>query len=172
MTEYALFLRGINVGGNRKVTMADLRAYLKGLGFENVRTLLTSGNVLFTGTAEDPTATLAAGLAERFGFKIGTLLRKQEEIMTMVRDDPFADVNMTPATRAYVSFLAKPPVDERPGVINAHFQILQVTTATVYSVVELTPDWGTTESMAVLEKRFGTDITTRNWNTVHKLALM
>ena len=45
--KYVLLLRGINVGGNKKVPMAELKKALAALGFENIKTLLNSGNVVF-----------------------------------------------------------------------------------------------------------------------------
>ena len=58
---WAALLKGVNVGGNRKLPMADLRAFLEGLGLDDVKTLLASGNAVFDAGEKDA-ATLEARL--------------------------------------------------------------------------------------------------------------
>jgi uncharacterized protein (DUF1697 family) len=66
MARYAAFLRGINVGGNKKVPMAKLASEFLTMGFENVKTLLASGNVIFEGEKED-TKKIEARIAKKLG---------------------------------------------------------------------------------------------------------
>lgn len=71
---YAVLLRGINVGGHRKVPMAELRSLLEGLGHENVRTHLQSGNAVITTGGGAPegelTAAIEGAIEDRFGFRV------------------------------------------------------------------------------------------------------
>lgn len=72
---YVALLRGINVGGNNPVKMAELAQVLTGVGHRDVRTYINSGNVVFTADQEPSESGLEALLAERFGFGIPVLVR-------------------------------------------------------------------------------------------------
>jgi uncharacterized protein (DUF1697 family) len=171
---YVAFLRGINVGGHHKISMGDLRQAFAGLGFQNVKTVLASGNVRFETPREDAgalSAEIAARLRETFGYEIAVILRTGEQIQALVDSDPFAGIEVTPETRRYVTFLPeKPraalqlPYESEDG----SFRILRITGSEVCSVLNVTQTRSVDE-MAVLEKEFGKQITTRNWNTVLKL---
>jgi len=86
-------LRGINVGGARKVPMADLRDVATSLGWTDVATHLQSGNLLFTAQGSDVelSKTLSAALKERFSMHIDVVVRTGEEVHRLVRGHPFAD---------------------------------------------------------------------------------
>jgi len=171
---YVAFLRGINVGGNKKVPMAALKKAFEKLGYGNVRTVLNSGNVAFE--AKDGTAVSAKGLsatlAKDFGFEIPVLLRTRSQLEKLAQAEPFKGVKLTPETRLYVTFLdgkAKTRLKIPYASPDFPFRILKVTPGEVLSVVVLSAKGGTIEAMAVLEKEFGKDLTTRNWNTVQKM---
>src|SRR5688572_4013562 len=68
--QYVALLRGINVGTAKRVAMADLRALVEGLGYQNVRTLLNSGNVVFGGPSASPGA-VAARIERAFEGRLG-----------------------------------------------------------------------------------------------------
>jgi uncharacterized protein (DUF1697 family) len=99
-------LRGINLGAKRRVAMADLRALLGELGFTDVRTVLASGNAIFTG--EVTREQLEAALEERFKMKIDVVLRTMDELRAIVAADPFAHEVDNP-TRYFVVFLDHEP---------------------------------------------------------------
>lgn len=86
-------LRGINVGGARKVPMADLRDVATGLGWSDVATHLQSGNLLFRAEGSDVelSATLTVALRERFGIDVDVVLRSGEVLRRLVENHPFAD---------------------------------------------------------------------------------
>lgn len=89
-TQIAL-LRGVNVGGHRKVPMADLRKLAKELGFIDAQTHLASGNLIF-GTeslAKDSEARLEAGIQEMFGFEVEVIVLTLEELLTVHGQNPF-----------------------------------------------------------------------------------
>jgi uncharacterized protein (DUF1697 family) len=92
MTTYIGLLRGINVGGNKMVAMADLRALIAGLGFADVTTLLQSGNVVFRGPASataDLERTLEAALEKRLGMRVEFHVRTGAEWHRVVAGNPF-----------------------------------------------------------------------------------
>lgn len=171
MTKYVTFLRGINVGGNKKVPMSDLKKTFESIGFANVRTLLNSGNVIFEGSGTNA-ETLEKELKSQFGFDIPVILRTIDQIQKLINSNPFRGIVVTPDTRLYITFLGIKPESslkipyESP---DRNFKILKVTEGEIVSVLTLSPTFKTTEAMGFLEKEFGKKITTRNWNTVTKL---
>ncbi len=170
------FLRGINVGGHHKIPMPDLKAAFESMGFRNVRTVLASGNVVFEPTgkkAEDLEGTIARGLAGAFGFPVPVLLRSVREIADLVAADPFKGLAPGADAKLYVTFLPR----DRPGASRAKLpappkgaRIVSVRPGEICSAVALSRGVGTPELMAFLEKSLGRDVTTRNWQTVTKLA--
>ncbi len=175
MNAFVGFLRGINVGGHRKIKMDELRGVFAAMGFEQVSTLLASGNVLFRASednAEHLTQQVETGLEAAFGYSIGVLVRSEAQIRALAQAEPFAGIEVTPDTRLYVSFLSVPPKDaSMAGYVSPDggFRILRVSPGEVCSMLTLSPEMRTTEAMGVLEKTFGKKITTRNWNTVEKI---
>lgn len=174
--KYVLLLRGINVGGHKKVPMADLKKTLADLGFENTQTLLNSGNVVFETkqpNEKELVEKISGQLKKTFGFEIPTLVRDFEEIKTLIDLDPFRKVNVDKNTRLYVSFLPEkiesnlklPYVSEKKD-----FRILLKTDREIFSVLQL-ESFKSVDAMAFLEKEYGKNMTTRNWNTIKKIAL-
>ncbi|MFC2103556.1 DUF1697 domain-containing protein, partial [Bacteroidota bacterium] len=106
--KYVAFLRGINVGGHHKVPMADLRKELGKLDFENIETLLNSGNIIFEAVSdneENLEKKISVHLEKSFGFPIPVIVRKSEMIYELINNNPFKDVQLTKDIRLYVSFL-------------------------------------------------------------------
>lgn len=171
---YVAFLRGINVGGHHKVPMVDLRNELEKLGFENVLTLLNSGNVIFdaiSDNTEELEKTISEHLEKFFGFSIPTILRKSEVIYRLLDKDPFKDVLLTKDIRLYVSFLRKDVETDLPLPCtsdDSSFKIIDKIDKTIVSVLDVSVS-KTPKAMAVVERYFGKDITTRNWNTIKRI---
>src|SRR3954451_12906051 len=90
MPRLVALLRGINLGAKRRVAMADLRTLAEDLGYTDVRTVLQSGNLVFTGAAKDARGKLEAALEERFGFEVDVVLRTMDELRAASEHDPFA----------------------------------------------------------------------------------
>ncbi|WP_304450956.1 DUF1697 domain-containing protein [Nocardiopsis sp. YSL2] len=91
MTRYVAFLRGINVGGHRRLPMADLRDLLTGLGYTDTATYVQSGNaVLSTGTddGEAVASAITAAVRERFGMDVPTVVRSAERMRAVVAANP------------------------------------------------------------------------------------
>jgi len=175
MIKYVAFLRGINVGGHKAVKMEELKKAFEALGFENVKTLLASGNVLFEAphaSASTLAKKIESKLETAFGHEIGVLIRKIEELQRLAEANPFAGVKVTPQTRLYVTFLSEKPKSglkipyESP---DKSFKIIRATGSEVCSVLTLSPNSRTVDLMSILEKEFGRKVTTRNWNTIEKI---
>ncbi len=174
MTRYVAFLLGINVGGHKPVKMEELKKTFESMGFQNVKTLLASGNVLFetpeTGT-DNLIKQIEGKLEKEFGHETGVLLRTIEKIQNLTNAVPFKSIKVTPQTKFYVTFLSeklsalKIPYES----IGKEIKIVHVSASEVCSILTLSPNQGTTDLMRVLEKEFGRKVTTRNWNTVAKI---
>jgi uncharacterized protein (DUF1697 family) len=108
MARLVALLRGINLGAKRRVPMGDLRELIAELGYEDVRTVLQSGNVIFTGAKAKARETLEAGLADRYGFTVDVVLRTMDELHAAVENEPFGD-EATDLTRSFVVFLPSKP---------------------------------------------------------------
>src|SRR3954452_24201246 len=109
VTKYVALLRGINVGGHRRVPMADLRCWLRGLGFEDVATLSQSGNAVFGGperpTVEIEAAIEAVILAEA-GFAVTVMVRTADELRAVFEGNP---LEVRDAAKSAVAFLVTDP---------------------------------------------------------------
>ena len=83
MTVFISLLRGINVGGHKRIAMTDLVQLCTSLGFDNVRTYLQSGNVLFGSPERDPgrlSAMISENISAKFGFSVNVILRTSDEL--------------------------------------------------------------------------------------------
>lgn len=173
----AALLRGVNVGGHM-VKMADLKIVLESVGLKNVKTLLASGNGLFDYEGKDQASVLERKieliLKKNFGFDIPVILRSEDELLKLVKSDPFKGIKVTPQTRLYVTFLKRAQKAKTikipystPG---GEFRILKVTPTEIISVLQLEEGKRTPDLMNIIEKEFGKEVTTRNWNTVLRLT--
>lgn len=177
MTKYVALLRGINVGGNKKIPMADLKKLMEKSGYKNVKTLLASGNVIFDASEKDIVklrGTIEKFLEKHFGFAIPTLLRTHEDVVALVQSAPFKSVAVTDNTRLYATFLSEKSkrtlkLPYKPS--KEKFTVLSSTGHEVFSIFEFVPGVDTPKVMEFLEKEYGKNVTTRNWNTVQKLVL-
>ena len=169
------FLRGVNVGGHKKIAMAALKSAFESMGFRNVRTVLASGNVVFEASGKDPhlDRTISRGLEKAFGFPVKVVLRTVRELRVLVASDPFKSVPADPNVRLYVTFLAQ----RTPGSFRLFLpaspkgvRIVRVTPGEIFSIVMLSPGVGTPDLMAFLERAIGSEVTTRNWQTVIRLG--
>ncbi len=93
MTKHVAFLRGVNLARRRRVGSAELRTLFEELGFQDVNTFRTSGNVIFAAERE-PLPRMAEriekGLAEALGFEVASFLRTESEIRAIAHHRPFA----------------------------------------------------------------------------------
>jgi uncharacterized protein (DUF1697 family) len=173
---YAAFLRGINVGGNVIIKMADLKTAFERMGFGQARTILASGNILFESQRRNSQAIaeeIAAGLKTAFGRDIGAIVRSIDALRRLETSKPFEGIKVTPKVRLYVTFLSARRKANTIAIPYASPQedlrILGATETELFSVLDLAKGGGTPEAMRIIGKEFGNKVTTRNWNTVLKM---
>jgi len=113
MGRYAAFLRGVNVGRHRRVSSEQLRACVGELGFADVATFRTSGNIVFSAERESEDALVARlerGLSTGTGFDVRVILRSGPELQAIAAHDPFpAEQVAASAGKLQVSLLAQEP---------------------------------------------------------------
>lgn len=176
MPRYAVLLRGINVGGNKKVAMADLRRLLSGLGFIDVQTLLQSGNAVFGYRRTKPEGLarrIEGAIRDQLGLEVSCIVRSREEMQAVIADNPLPPA-AEDGSKFLVVFLSGPPDPE---------QLAE------HDPVELAPDrirlgdrviyqWCPDGILAApaaggfVEKYLSVTATGRNWKTVTKLGAL
>lgn len=174
--QYIAFLRGINVGRHARIKMADLKDAFLDMGFDNVRTVLATGNIIFESDIRDEaklTQELESQLKNVFEKKINVMLRRIDELKKLQLKNPFSNIKTSKSTQLYVTFL---PERINPNSITIPYispqeelNIISIISREVFSVVDISKGKGTTSAMNIMEKEFGPNITTRNWNTVLKI---
>ena len=175
MPSYVIFLRGINVGGHHRVPMQELRDTLEDLGCREVKTFLASGNARFEADRQSPKAlakTLEDAFSKKFGFDIPTIVLGGLAFERMIDSDPFKGVRMGKDTRLSVTFFLKKPTYTLKLPYTSSdksLRILDVTKDAMFAVHNVAKtnsiDFG-----KFVEQTFGKNITTRNWNTIKKMA--
>ena len=152
--------------------MDKLKQSFEELKFSNVKTILNSGNVVFEGL-DYSTSEIEDKLEGTFGFHIDVMVRTMKQIQDLIQTNPFKKTEMTPQTRLYVTFYSqildhelKVPYQSSDG----NFKILSVRDGAICSMITLSPNSGTLNLMSFIEKEFGKKVTTRNWNTILKVA--
>jgi uncharacterized protein (DUF1697 family) len=176
VTSYVALLRGVNVGGNKMVAMAELREMLTALGFQDAKTLLQSGNAVFRGPAKPPAKIeqqLEAAMTKHFGMSCDYHVRTAAELQAAIDANPLkAEAKKDPG-RLLVSFfkapLDKAKVKEAQAAITGP-EIVRCDGRHLYMYY---PDGqGQSKAGIVVGKILKVNGTARNWNTVLKLAAM
>lgn len=88
MQTYLALLRGINVGGNRKTLMPELKQAFLDMGFFNVSSYINTGNIIFSSKATPSVESMGAKLKSRFGFEIDTLVLNKEDVFRIAGEIP------------------------------------------------------------------------------------
>jgi uncharacterized protein (DUF1697 family) len=173
--QYAAFLRGINMIGRRTVKMAELRRIFESLNLSDVTTILVSGNVVFGSKPCDVSAlaqSIGRRLAVELGYPVGVIVRSLDELEALAASNPFRGIPPSPRTKLLTTLLSNPPTGAFRAPYTSpeqDFTVLRVTDGAVFSVVTLAEGKRSSGVMSFLERRFGTEQTTRNWNTILKV---
>ncbi|MFV0391443.1 MAG: DUF1697 domain-containing protein [Paludibacteraceae bacterium] len=166
-------LRGINVGGKRKIRMTDLKLLCEELGLKNVETYIQSGNLLFNSDKRsfELENDLTKAIAEKFGFDVPVIVRTEKELEVSINKNPFFVENMDTG-QLHLTFLKEIPNSENIEKIRTYnyepdkFEIddkdVFVFCAGKYHESKLTNIF--------FEKQLAVDATTRNWKTILKLS--
>jgi uncharacterized protein (DUF1697 family) len=177
-TQYLVLLRGINVGGNNIIKMADLKECFESMGFTDVVTFIQSGNVIFRSPEKDKTkltTKIEDVLSEKFSYKSRLVTVAYKELKTTVEEAPKGFGKNLDQYRCDVIFLKDPltvkeamkNVRVREGVDNAYAG------KTVLYFSRLTSRASQSYLTKIIALPMYQNMTIRNWNTTTKLlALM
>ena len=173
MPVFVSMQRGVNVGGHNKIKMDALRALYVSLQFENPRTYVQSGNVIFRTKEKNP-AQLAKkiqdAIEKKFAFRPEVILRTSDEMRKTLAANPFARRNLEPA-KVHITFLAaEPPVDAKAVIdsLKHHPEELHLTGRELYIYFPI----GAGQSKlpwSQVERLFKVTGTARNLNSVAKM---
>jgi uncharacterized protein (DUF1697 family) len=172
MSECIALIRGINVGRNKRIAMADLRDMMVDLGHTNVRTLLNSGNVLFHSKRPNVAkiaASIEAAINTACGFSAAVTVTTAQELDLIVDENPLLHV-VDDHARHLVAFVTHPKHLEvlRPMLKESWTpDALGITKRAAY----LWCSTGLIDSkfLQAFSRKAGATVTTRNWATVLKL---
>jgi uncharacterized protein (DUF1697 family) len=171
MQTYISLLRGINVSGQKKVRMEELKALYVSLGYERVTTYIQSGNVVFAAPGKQRRSRLETAIRERFGFEVPVVLRSDAELEAILAANPFLARHGIDESRLHVVFLQEAPSDsalERLADMPIGEDEYRVNGSEIY--LHCPNGYGRSKlSNSALEKKLGLMATTRNWKTVNQL---
>lgn len=169
-------LRGINVGGNKKLPMTALRDLATGLGYRHVKTYIQSGNLLFEANlaADAAEAALEEAIANRFGFSVEVIVRTAQQWERYAAGSPFADAE---ADRPNLLLLGLSKRPLRPGTAQTLREYAKsgerIEARADATWIDFRTGIGSSKlSPVVLDRAAGSTVTARNWKTVQKLAAM
>jgi len=169
MPRYVAFLRGVSP---MNAQMPALKSCFETAGFSGVRTLLSSGNAVFNARSSS-LATLERRaekpMQSELGRTFGTIVRSAEYLQALIESDPFAEFSLAPTAKRVVTFLRSPSEPELKLPIEQDgASILKFTGSEVFAAYVPGPKGPV--FMSLLERAFGTNITTRTLDTVRKCA--
>lgn len=173
MKKYVALLRGI-APSNPSMRNDKLRRVFEKLGFANVQTVISSGNVLFESSSKNVRrleATIEKALPKELGFTSTTIIRSKEQLRQLVNKNPFQGMEHSQTTSLNVTFLKNRTRTNMKfpfKVDNRDYTFLGMNGGAIWSVIDLTSA-RTPDLMLWLEKKFGKKITTRTWKTVERI---
>jgi uncharacterized protein (DUF1697 family) len=174
MATYIALLRGINVGGNKRIKMGDLRDALSAVGLENPQTLLQSGNVVVDSNADTPALVdiVETTIQSTFGFHSTVIVRTAAEYGSLLADHPFTNEQIEDPRFAHVGFCRdEPDRDGFDALQEAHEGPEEMKLVGRELYVYYPEGSGRSKlTNSVIERHLETPTTSRNWNTVEKIA--
>ena len=168
------FLRGINVGGRKKIKMAELREVYASMGFRNVRTLLQTGNVIFETDEADLALVkeqLQAGIYAAFGLDVQLIMRSPAAFKTIFKRHPFTDAQLDEPRKIAVVFLPKAPSLEAVEDLRKYNSGRELIEADGSELFIFYTDGQARSKLdnSRIERALGLQSTARNWNTCNRI---
>lgn len=173
MVRYVAFLRGINVAGQKLITMDELREHFELPGFQNISTYIQSGNVLFESEETDEVELrkkIEKQLKDKLGYDVTVILRMFHEIRNVIKNNPFDHIKNDDTRNLYVTFLSDIPPYAVRGSLGVYSNDAEDARLVKREVYILSSNYGKTcFPNSLIEKKLGVAATTRNWTTLNKI---
>ncbi len=175
--QYISLLRGINVSGQKKIKMQDLRALYEGLGFKEVDSYIQSGNVVFN-TKKSKASTLekkiALAISKAYGFEVPVMVLEKEEWSYLQQHNPFQEKQSEFPKALHCTILEKAPSQEGLDRL-ADYSFLpdEFVVDGRYIYVFCPNGYGRTKiTNNFFESKLKLRATTRNWRSVNTIGEM
>lgn len=169
MPRYVAFLRGVSP---MNAKMADLKRCFERAGFTDIKTVLSSGNVAFDARAASETALerkAETTMAKQLGRTFYTIVRPANVLRDLIEVDPYAAFRLPATAKRVVTFLREPHAVRLSLPIEVDgARILTINGREIFTAYVPNPRGPV--FMTLIEKTFGTNVTTRTWDTVKKCA--
>lgn len=176
MQTYISILRGINVSGQKKILMSDLKALYEDLKFKDVITYIQSGNVIFK-TAEklsdkNLSEKIEKAIFKKYNFLVPVIIRRINEIKNVIKANPFLKNKNINTEKLHVTFLAEAPEKIYLEAIKKYdFTPDEYIISGTAIFLHIPESYGNTKlSNNFFESKLKVSATTRNWKTINKLA--
>lgn len=164
MTRYVALLRGINVGGHNRVSMADLKTVFETLGCQNVTSLIQSGNIVYAADTPLSSEMLRKEILRLLGFSVPVVVRTATELSAIVKRLPFSDLD---ASKIHVGFFASAPdATDVAAIEPTEFAPEKFSVVSKEVYLYLPNGVARTKLPGLLERRLEIPVTVRNWRTV------
>ena len=174
--KYVSILRGINVSGQKKIKMADLKILYEDQGFKNVITYIQSGNVIFESKAnlaiEIIKEMIETAIETKYTFQVPVDIRTNQELKQIIEKCPYEEIQEEEnGTKILVTFLQNTPLDKKVELLLEYVKSPERLIIQDREVYLYCPNgYGTSKLTNVfIEKKLGVSATTRNWKSVKKL---
>ncbi|MDC0711413.1 DUF1697 domain-containing protein [Stigmatella sp. ncwal1] len=176
MNRLIILLRGINVGGHRKVPMEHLRQLCRELGFDDVESYIQSGNLVLSAPqgAEAAVASLEPAIEQRFGFAVDVIARTARQWADYAAGSPFPDAAEQHPNLLHLALSKQKPKSGAAAALRERAMAGERIETVGDALWVHFPDGvaRTKLSPAVFDKAMGSPVTARNWRTVLKLHEM
>jgi len=174
---YIALLRGINVSGQKKIKMIDLKNLFEALGFKNVKTYIQSGNVIFDYDhidIEKLANKIKKEISETFGFFVNTIIRTDEEFRKIINNNPFVKDSNVEIDNLYVTFMLDIPDSSLVELLDEKKEENEKLSVISREIYLYCPNgYGRTKlNNVMIERKLKTVATTRNWKTINNLFQM
>jgi uncharacterized protein (DUF1697 family) len=178
MQTFISILRGINVSGQKKILMTDLKTLYENLKFKEIKTYIQSGNVIFKSNEKLSDISLAKKIEDeifkKYAFRVPVIIRSIDEMQNILSKNPFLKEKNTDVKKLHVTFLSESPDKKNvESIENIDFSPDQFFIRGKEIFLSVPNSYGETKiSNNFFEKKLKVKATTRNWNTVNKLVEM
>lgn len=172
---YIAILRGINVSARNMIKMSALTQSFENMGFEQVKTYIQSGNVIFTSKSDDLNQ-LARHIEEQirkdFNAQVPVIILENHFLMEVQEKNPFLTRKNIDLTKLHITFLSEEPQLDNVAKIDAVRYVPDEFIIAGKVIYLYCPGgYGTTKlNNGFFEHKLKVTATTRNWNTVNKLV--
>lgn len=171
MNTYIALLRGINVSGQKKVPMLDLRNIMTNLGFVSVKTYIQTGNVVFQ-TSEENQSVLEIKIAESifktFGFEVPVLVKNKQELQAIFEANPFSEEQKLTSYFTLLNIIPEQRLIQTTSEETYKEEMFSITESCVYFYSE--HGYGKAKcNNTFFERKLKVSATTRNFKTMQKL---